>query len=138
MLHTVPAIKRKKGLSFILGRVKHRRDDPWNYSVKVIKRGIFKVIVGSRGVYILDDEKTEELIKESWERYLKERYGKRKPRTDRDVVEHPVEVSEGEIRNFFSQKGMLISFKSCAFFVEGVKPVKENLKDLLATITSKR
>ncbi len=53
-------------------RVKHRRDNPWNYSVKVIKRGIFKVIVSSKGVYMLDDEKIEELIKECWSAILRE------------------------------------------------------------------
>ncbi|NPA41989.1 MAG: hypothetical protein GXO18_06920 [Aquificae bacterium] len=138
MLHLVPAIKRKKGLSFILGRVRHRRDNPRDYSVRVIKRGFFKVVVGERGVYILDDEKTEQIIKESWERYLEEKYGSRRPRTDKDIVEHPVEVKEEEIRRFFSSRGLPVSFKSCAFFVEGIRANKSNLRELLAGMSSKR
>lgn len=137
MLHVVPPIRRRRGLSFILGRVRHGRENPWDYEVKIIKSGMFKVMVGEKGVYVLDDEKARELIKESWELYLKEKYGKRKPKTDREIVEHPVEISEESIMRFFVSRGLITSFKSCAFFVEGVKPEKEELRELLRSIAKR-
>ncbi|WP_457600099.1 hypothetical protein [Hydrogenivirga sp.] len=99
--------------------------------MKVIKPGMFKVIVGEKGVYVLDDEKAEELIRENWELYLREKYGKRSPRTNKEIVEHPVEIGEEFIRRFFAGKGLLTSFKPCAFFVEGIKPEESELKEFL-------
>jgi len=138
MLHTLPPIKRRKGYTFILGRVRHRREDPFSYEVRVVRPGYYKVIIGEKGVYILDDVKAEELIRESWERYIREKHGKRKPRSEREVVEHPVEIAEDEIREFFVKRGLLTSFKSCAFLLEGITPKENALKELIETISAKR
>jgi len=98
-----PIEKRRRGPSFVLGRVSYHTDAPERYEIKVIKRGHPKLLVGKKGIYVIDDEMAEELIREVWEKRLKERKKRRKS----GLVEPPVEVSEENIRKYFSTKGII-------------------------------
>ncbi len=92
------------------------REDPFSYEVRVVRPGHY-----------------EELIRESWDRDIREKHGKRKPRPEKEVVEHPVEIAEDEIRDFFVKRELLTSFKPCAFLLEGITPEENVLKELIET-----
>jgi len=105
-VHIVPTREMKRsGVKFVLGRVKHDIKTPEIYELKVVKKGIPKVIIGKKGVYVLNDELAEKLLKEVWENYLK-RYKKRGAKAKSSTVEPPVEVSEEELREFLSREGI--------------------------------
>jgi hypothetical protein len=105
-IHIVPTREMKKsGVRFVLGRVRHDIKTPEKYELKVVRKGVPKVLVGRKGVYVLNDELAEKLLKEVWESYLK-RYRKRGAKAKGPVVEPPIEVSEEEVREFLSREGL--------------------------------
>lgn len=96
----------RKEPSFVLGRVRYPVDNPKNYEVKVVKKGETKLLVGEKGIYVINDKIAEELIKKAWEDYLNK--GKRrKARKTTGYAEPPVEVTEKAVRDYFSSKGIV-------------------------------
>jgi len=104
----VITVKRevRKEPVFVLGRVRYHTDNPKEYEVKVVKKGEAKLLVGKKGIYVIDDKIAEELIRKTWEDYLS-RGRKRKTKKKVGFVEPPVEVTEGTIRDYFSKKGIV-------------------------------
>ena len=98
-------IHSRKSPAFVIGRVKYDTRAPRDYEVKPVAKGKTKVLVGTKGIYILNDEIAEEIIRKNWENYL-ERRKKRKRVRKEGIVEHPVEVLEDEVRNYFCGKGI--------------------------------
>ncbi|QID33062.1 hypothetical protein [Pampinifervens florentissimum] len=133
-MHVVPTRERKGSVYFILGRVVHPREEPMSYEVKVIRPEQHKVIIGRKGVYILDDTLCKKLISEVWEEYVRTIYGKRERRTKQERVEHPVEISEERLRGFIRKEGIHISTASCAFFSYVEPTPAEEMKRLIEDI----
>jgi len=105
-VHIVPVRETKRtGVKFVLGRIRYRPKEPEKYKVKVVMKGRPKVAIGQKGIYVLNDELIEALLKESWENHLRE-HRSRNIRTKKEVVEPPIEVSEEELRSFLSKKGV--------------------------------
>ncbi len=134
MFHVLPTLERKNEKSAIFGRVIHERGKPLDYRVHVIKKGKPKVFVGNEGVYILEDKEVEELIKEVWERYVKTTYGRRKPKSKKDIVEHPVEIKESDVKNFLRKKGFPLILKSCGYILKGNRTEKDIIEELFDII----
>ena len=127
MGHVIPVRESKKDVRFILGRVIYPKADPGRAKVKVIKSGEAKVIVGRRGVYVLDDALAEEAIREAWKEYLG-KYKKPGVRSGKDIIDRPVEVTESFLREFLKRKGVgeLFVRGFISFSVEG-----SNIKEVL-------
>jgi len=96
----------RKEPSFVLGRVRYPVDNLRDYEVKVVKKGEAKLLVGEKGIYVINDEIAEELIKRAWEDYLY-RGKKRRARKITGYAEPPVEVTERVVREYFSSKGIV-------------------------------
>jgi len=105
-VHIVPSREFKRaGVRFVLGRVRYEVKAPEKYEIKVVKRGYPKVALGKKGVYVLNDELIEKLLREHWENYIRD-YKRREIKTKREVVEPPIEVTEEELRNFLVREGI--------------------------------
>lgn len=138
MGHIIPVRESRKDVKFILGRVIYPKDNPESISVKVIKPGESKVVVGRKGVYVLDDGLTEEVIREAWKEYLK-KYREPGKRSGKDTIDRPVEVTESLLRDFLKKKGVgeLLLRGFVSFGIEGsdikeVLELAEKLKKLPA------
>jgi hypothetical protein len=108
-MHIVPTRETRKGVRFLLGRVRYHVDEPGSIDVKVIKRGEKKVIIGKKGVYVLDDNLCERLISRAWKDYLDRGYRespRRGSRSKKEIVEHPVDIAENFLRNFLMEEGV--------------------------------
>ena len=105
MGHIIPVRESRKDVRFILGRVIYPKTNPKSIRVKVIKPGEPKVVVGKRGVYVLDDTLAEEVIREAWNEYLK-RYREPGSRSGKEVIDRPIEVTESFLREFMKGKGV--------------------------------
>lgn len=104
--HVIPTRETKRtGIKFVIGRVRHHIDSPEDYEIKVIKKGMPKIILGQKGIYVLNDYLTEKFIKEIWESYLK-RYKQRGSRAKTPIVEPPIEASEEELREFLLKENI--------------------------------
>ncbi len=127
MGHVIPVRESRKDIRFILGRVIYPRTDPRRARVKVIKPGESKVIVGRKGVYVLDDALAEEVIMEAWKEYLG-KYKKPGIRSGKDIIDRPVEVTESFLREFLKRKGVgeLLVRGFISFSVDG-----SNIKEVL-------
>jgi len=127
MVHVIPVRESRKDIRFILGRVIYPKADPGRAKVKVIKPGEAKVIVGRRGVYVLDDALAEEAIREAWKEYLG-KYKEPGIRSGKDIIDRPVEVTESFLREFLKRKGVgeLLVRGFISFSVEG-----SNIKEVL-------
>jgi hypothetical protein len=105
-IHTIEAkIYSRKSPTFLIGRVRYDTKTPEDYEIKPVAKGKTKILIGTKGIYILNDKMTEEIISRVWENYLKERKGNRNRKEG--IVEHPVEVIEDEVRNYFCEKGIV-------------------------------
>ncbi|AAC07977.1 hypothetical protein [Aquifex aeolicus] len=129
--HILPTFERGNEKGAVIGRVKHRRENPLEYEIKVVKKGSVKVFVGNKGVFVIEDDLAKEIIKALWEKYVRETYGRRKPKTNKEIVEHPIEVRESFLINFFKEKGFITSFKSCMYLIEGTSSDESTIKDLI-------
>ena len=129
--HILPTFDRGNEKGTVIGRVKHRRSTPLEYEVKVVKEGKVKVFVGDKGVFVIEDDLAKEIIKTIWERYVRETYGRRQPRTNKEIVEHPIEVRESFLIDFFREKGLITSFKSCMYLKEGVGSDESYFEELI-------
>ncbi|WP_461828953.1 hypothetical protein [Aquifex sp.] len=137
MFHILPIQEKRGEKGAVLGRVRHPRNNPKDYEVRVIKKGIPKVFIGNKSVIVIDDNLAEEIIKVSWERYINNPNIKRRgPRTNKEVVEHPIEVSESFLIEFFREKGLPVSYKPCMYLKEPVETKEDALEELLS-ITKK-
>ncbi len=104
MRHVIPTKKKRGGVSFLLGRVLHPTLKPHEYEIRVVKPGHPKVVIGERGVYVLTDEDAEKIIRDAWEEYLQKRNGQIRHRTQKPIVEHPVEIKESDLIKYFGTK----------------------------------
>ena len=120
MGHIIPVRESRKDVRFILGRVIYPKTNPESVRVKVIKPGESKVVVGKRGVYVLDDTIAEEVIREAWNEYLK-RYREPGSRSGKEVIDRPVEITESFLRDFLKRKGVgeLFARGFISFALEG-------------------
>ena len=112
-MHLVPTRQTKKGVRFLLGRIRYTVNEPENIKIKVIKRGEKKVIVGKKGVYVLDDTLCEEVILCAWKDYLNRGYresSRRGSRSKGNIVEHPIDITENFLRDFLMEKGVCSCF----------------------------
>ncbi|EDP74659.1 hypothetical protein [Hydrogenivirga sp. 128-5-R1-1] len=105
MGHLIPVRDSKRDVRFILGRVIYPKTNPKSVRVKVIKPGEPKVVVGKRGVYVLEDTLAEKVIREAWNEYLK-RYKEPGSRSGKEVIDRPVEITESFLRDFLKRKGV--------------------------------
>jgi len=135
MGHVIPVRETRKDVRFILGRVTYPKTDPGKARVKVIKPGEPKVIVGRRGVYVLDDALAEELIREAWKESLK-KYKEPGIRSGKDIIDRPVEITESFLREFLKRRGVgeLFIRGFVSFSIEG-SSIKEIL-ELAEKLTS--
>jgi len=99
-----------KTLYYIMrGNVVHPKDNPDDYTIELGKKKNFDilVVVGSRGVYILDRDILFECAKRSWLSYL-EKYRTSKRRGEKakgDIVKHPIVIYEETIRETLREIG---------------------------------
>lgn len=129
--HILPTFDRGNEKGAVIGRVKHKRGTPLEYEVKVVKEGKVKVFIGDKGVFVIEDLMAKEIIKTIWERYVRETYGKRRARTNKETVEHPIEVRESFLIDFFKEKGLITSFKSCMYLKEGIVSDESTFEELI-------
>ncbi|WP_297454076.1 hypothetical protein [Persephonella sp.] len=99
-----------KTLYYIMrGQVIHPKDNPEDYKIELGKRKTFDflVVVGSRGVYILDRDTLVECAKKSWLSYLeKYKHSKRKgEKAKGNIIKHPIVIYENTIRETLKERG---------------------------------
>jgi hypothetical protein len=101
--------KDKKGRSyFISGQTTHPKDNPENYTIEVRKRDLgLIVVIGERGIYILDRDLLYKCAEKEWLRYLeKYKNSKRKgSRTKGEIARHPNIIYEDTIREVLKENG---------------------------------
>ncbi len=101
---------RDKTLFYIIrGQVIHPKDNPEDYKIELGKRKTFDflVVVGSRGVYILDKDTLVECARKSWLSYL-EKYKHSRRRGEKakgDIIKHPIVIYEDTIRETLKEQG---------------------------------
>ncbi|NPA41409.1 MAG: hypothetical protein GXO18_03965 [Aquificae bacterium] len=138
MVHIIPVREFKNGVKFILGRVVYPKTEPENAKVKVIKPGESKVVVGKKGVYVLDDELAEKVILEAWKANIR-KYKNPGARSGKDTISRPVEITEDFLRSFLKSQGVgelfirgIISFNIEGSDVGEVLKLWHKLKDKVA------
>lgn len=102
--------QRGKTLFYIMrGQVIHPKDNPEDYKIELGKRKTFDflVVVGSRGIYVLDRDTLMECARKSWLSYLeKYKYSRRKGQKAKgDIIKHPVVIYEDTIRETLKERG---------------------------------
>lgn len=96
--HIIPV---RKG-NFLLGRVRHPRDNPEKFTIKIIKAGIPKKIAFNdfKEIYIIDDITAEKIIKDQWSWYVKHKYRNIGKKSKKEEIEHPVQLKRKDLRKY--------------------------------------
>ena len=131
--------KNEEYYSAVLGSVVHPKENPDDYTVKILATGKVKVIIGNEGVYILDDILTEKVVEARWRNYLESYRNSpgRGKKSRRDKVIHPIEVREDFLREFLLKEGVCRCKTGFFDFSEERTPEVENILKAIKRIRKK-
>ena len=136
-LHLVPTRKTKT----ILGRVEHSINTPYNAVSKVIQKKKVKMIVfeNSKDLFLLDDYTSTKIIEDVWLDYVKNKYKNPGSKTQKSIVEHPVEIDISTLKNYTKKVGVLNGYNiwmpddsnQPKNFLNKCKEVRENFSETI-------
>ena len=104
--------------AFLSGLIIHPKDNPTKYTIKLTGKNVdIYLVVGRKGIYILNRELMRDLTERVWLDYLKKylKSSRRGSRAKGDEIKHPSRIEEDKLRNFLKEKG----FYPCdCFFID--------------------
>jgi len=99
---------RKGRYYFMSGQTVHPKDNPKDYTIQIRKRDVdLIVVIGNRGVYLLDKDLLYKCAEKEWKKYL-EKYiesPRRGKRTKGEVARHPIVIYEDTVREVLKENG---------------------------------